>query len=113
MRFALPLFNRRGIAMKYSTLSQYACLNHSHPLLQHWVAKLVVITHKGRPANTDKMSDAIVKIFGDLTSLVVDVKRPDDVQQWLNSACQKTHSTCFDESDNFCLQTRQLQASTN
>ena len=94
--------------MKYSTRSQYACLNHSHPLLQHWVARLLLITQKARPANPDNLSDAIAKVFGDQTSLVVDVKSPDDVQQWLNSACQQTRRRCFDESDSFCLQTRQL-----
>ena len=35
-------------------------------------------------------------------------KSPDDVQQWLNSACQQTRCTFFDESDSYCLQTRQL-----
>lgn len=94
--------------MKYSTLSQYACLDYSHPLLQHWVAKLLLIAQKGKPANTDSMSNAIVKVFGDQVSLVVDVKSPDDVQQWLNSACQQTHRASFDESDNFCVRTRHL-----
>ncbi|MEE9322529.1 MAG: ATP-binding protein [Granulosicoccus sp.] len=94
--------------MKYSTLNQYACLNYDHPLLQHWVAKLLQLTQKERPANSESLSEAVVKVFGEQASLVVDIKNPDQVRRWLGRASGQTRQTCFDESDRFCMQTRQL-----
>ncbi len=96
--------------MKYSTPSQYTCLYHDHSLLQYWVVKLLQLTQKERPVNPGSLSEAIVMVFGEQASLVVDVKNPDSVQQWLSAASLQTRYTCFDEADSFCLQNRQLAA---